>query len=135
AMEHVEDRVHNLADVHLAPTPTAFGRRYRRFDQCPLAVAQITRVAQAVAVGSTAVFRLPHSAPSASTRVPEKESQPIPPTQQLYGSALRSEGEKRLGVRPQAESGRELSVIAVYPSAISASTPPLRKASRPGLKF
>src|SRR5438105_13368712 len=61
--EHVEDRVHNLADVHLASTPTTFGRRYRRFDQRPLAVAQITRVAQAVAVRSTAMFRLPHPAP------------------------------------------------------------------------
>src|SRR6266446_6806657 len=58
--EHVEDRVQNLADVHLAPTPTAFSRRYRRFDQRPLAVAQIARVAQAVAVGRTAMFRLPH---------------------------------------------------------------------------
>src|SRR5205823_10179620 len=56
----------HVADVSLAPTPTAFGRRYRRFDQRPLAVAQITRVAQAVAVGSTAVFRLPHSAPLSS---------------------------------------------------------------------
>src|SRR6202162_5114055 len=64
--EHIEDRVQNLADVHLAPTPTAFGRRDRRFDQRPLAVAQITRVAQAMAVGSAAVFRLPHSAPLSS---------------------------------------------------------------------
>jgi len=30
--EHIEDRVQNLADVHLAPTPTAFGWRYRRLD-------------------------------------------------------------------------------------------------------
>src|SRR5436853_5590140 len=50
----------------LAPTPTALSRRYRRFDQRPLAVAQITRVAQAMAVGRTAVFRLPHSAPLSS---------------------------------------------------------------------
>src|SRR5438094_10410602 len=64
--EHVEDRVQNLADVHLASTPTAFGRRYRRFDERALAVAQITRVAQAVAVGSTAVFSVPHSAPLSS---------------------------------------------------------------------
>src|SRR5438046_7353336 len=64
--EHIEDCVQNLADVHLAPTPTAFGRRYRRFDQRPLALAQITRVAQALAVGSTAMFRLPHSAPLSS---------------------------------------------------------------------
>src|SRR3982074_2456929 len=64
--EHIEDRVQNLADIHLAPTPTAFGRRYRRFDQRPFAVAQITRVAQAMPVGSTAVFRLPHSAPLSS---------------------------------------------------------------------
>src|SRR5438876_986172 len=52
--------------VHLAPKPTAFGRRYRRFNQRPFAVAQITRVAQAMAVGSTAVFRLPHLAPLSS---------------------------------------------------------------------
>src|SRR2546423_5792178 len=64
--EHIENRVENFADVHLAPTPTAFSRRYRRFDQRPLALAQITRVAQAVTVGSTAVFRLPHSAPLSS---------------------------------------------------------------------
>src|SRR6202162_4918348 len=64
--EHIEDRVQNLADVHLAPSSTAFGRRDGWFDQRPLAVAQITRVAQAVAVGSTAVFRLPHSAPLSS---------------------------------------------------------------------
>src|SRR5436305_1004906 len=64
--EHIEDRVENFADVHLAPTPTALGRRDRRFDQRPLAVAQITRVAQTVAVGGTAVFRLPHSAPLSS---------------------------------------------------------------------
>src|SRR5260370_13798581 len=61
--EHVEDRVQNLADVHLASTPTAFGRRYRRFDQRPLAVAQITRVAQAVAVRSPAMFTLPPPSP------------------------------------------------------------------------
>src|SRR5256714_13922522 len=47
-----------------------------------------------MAVGSTAVFRLPHSAPSAAMRVPEKESQPIPPTQQLSGSALRADHER-----------------------------------------
>src|SRR5205085_356647 len=64
--EHIEDRVQNFADVHLAPTPTALGRRYRRFDQRPLAVAQITRIAQAMSAGSTAVFRLPHSAPLSS---------------------------------------------------------------------
>src|SRR5262249_60576893 len=59
--EHIEDRVQNLADVHLAPAPTAFGWRYRRLDQRPLAVAQITRVAQTMAVDSTAGFRPPHS--------------------------------------------------------------------------
>src|SRR6202043_1405082 len=61
--EHIEDRVQNLTDVDLAPTPTVFGRWYRRFEQRPLAVAQITGVAQAVAVGSTAMFSFPHSAP------------------------------------------------------------------------
>src|SRR5204863_9267086 len=55
-----------FADIHLAPTPTTLRRRDRRFDQRPLSVAQITRVAQAMAVSSTAVFRLPHSAPLSS---------------------------------------------------------------------
>src|SRR6202030_1175598 len=64
--EHIEDRVQNFADVHLSPTPTTLRRRYPRFDQRPLAVAQITRIAQAMAVGGTAVFRLPHSAPLSS---------------------------------------------------------------------
>src|SRR5262249_57560269 len=44
--EHIEDRVQNLADVHLAPAPTAFGWRYRRLDKRPLAVVQIPRAAQ-----------------------------------------------------------------------------------------
>src|SRR5215475_3891916 len=35
--EHIEDRVQNFADIHFAPTPTAFGWRYRRLDQRPLA--------------------------------------------------------------------------------------------------
>src|SRR5205823_5578884 len=30
--EHIEDRVENFADVHLAPTPTALSRRDRRFE-------------------------------------------------------------------------------------------------------
>jgi hypothetical protein len=64
--EHIEDRVQNFADVHLSPTPTTLRRRYPRFDQRQLAVAQITRIAQAMAVGGTAVFRLPHSAPLSS---------------------------------------------------------------------
>jgi hypothetical protein len=37
--EYIEDRIQNFADVHLAPTPTMFGRWNRRFDQRPLAVA------------------------------------------------------------------------------------------------
>src|SRR5487761_1226097 len=61
--KHVTDGVQNLANVHLAPAAAALGGRNRRFDQRPLAVAQIARIAQAVAVGGTAVFRLPHRAP------------------------------------------------------------------------
>src|SRR5579862_1424845 len=61
--EHVADGVQNLAHVHLAPTATALGWRNCRFDQRPLAVAQIARITQAVAVGRTAMFRLPHRAP------------------------------------------------------------------------
>jgi len=59
----------------------------------PFAVAQITGVAQGMAVVSMAVLRLHIRHPSTAMRVPEKESQPIPPIQQLSGSAL-SEAER-----------------------------------------
>src|SRR5665213_4111266 len=61
--KHVADGVQNLADVHLSPATAALCRRNRRFDQRPLAVAQITRIPQAAAVGGTAMIRLPHRAP------------------------------------------------------------------------
>src|SRR5215472_12514348 len=88
--EHVEDRVQNLANIHLAPPAAALGRRDRRLDQRPLGIGQITRVTQATPVSGAAMLRLPHWAPLAKMRVPDKESQPIPMTQQLLGSAFRS---------------------------------------------
>ena len=85
--EHVEDRVQNLAHIHVARSAAAPGRRDQRRDQRPFGVRQITRIAQAAPLGSTAMFRLPHRAllreSSANT-----ESQPIHPTQLLLGSAL-----------------------------------------------
>ena len=63
--EHVEDRVQNLANVHLAPPAAALGRRDRWLDQRPLGIGQITRVTQATSVGGGAAMRrLPHGAPS-----------------------------------------------------------------------
>src|SRR5579864_7051116 len=61
--EHVENSVQNLPHVHLAPTAAALGWRNCRLDQRPLAVAQVARITQAVAVSSTAMLRLPHRAP------------------------------------------------------------------------
>src|SRR5260370_7912531 len=61
--KHVADGVQNLSHVHLAPAAAALGRRNRRRDQRPLAVAQIARITQAVAVRRTAILWLPHRAP------------------------------------------------------------------------
>src|SRR5260370_24010269 len=61
--KHVADGVQNLSHVHLAPAAAALGRRNRRRDQRPLAVAQIARITQAVAVRRTAMLWLPHRAP------------------------------------------------------------------------
>src|SRR5260370_27266836 len=58
--KHVADGVQNLSHVHLAPAAAALGRRNRRRDQRPLAVAQIARITQAVAVRPTALLWLPH---------------------------------------------------------------------------
>src|SRR6478735_7895951 len=62
--EHVEDRVQNLTDIHFAPPAAALGRRNCRPHQRPLSIRQIARVTQATAIGSTAMFRLPHWQPS-----------------------------------------------------------------------
>ena len=87
--QHVEDRVQNLAHIHVARPAAALGRRDHRLDQRPFGIGQIARIAQAATVGGAAMFRRPHRAPLASIRVPDNESQPIPPTQQLLGSALK----------------------------------------------
>jgi len=62
--QHVEDRVQNLTDIHFAPPAAALGRRNCRPHQGPLSIRQIARVPQATAIGSAAMFRLPHWHPS-----------------------------------------------------------------------
>jgi hypothetical protein len=61
--KHVENRVQNLANVHLAPSPAALGRRDHWFGQRPLVIGQIARIAQAAPVRRAAMFWLPHRAP------------------------------------------------------------------------
>jgi len=63
--KHIEDRVENFAAFTSRRRHRVY-RRDRRFDQRPLAGRSDARVARAMAVGSTAVFRLPHSAPLSS---------------------------------------------------------------------
>src|SRR5918993_4130562 len=89
--KHVEDGVQDLADVHRPRSPTALGGRDQRADQRPLSVSQITLVPQATTIRRRAMFWLPHEAPL-PTQVPPKESHPIPPTQLLSGTALRTSG-------------------------------------------
>src|SRR4051794_34162805 len=52
-----------------------------------IGLRQITLVTQAAPVGGRSMFRLPHGAPP--NQVPSKESQAIPATQVLSGTALR----------------------------------------------
>src|SRR5438105_986920 len=86
--QHVQNRVQDLTDIHIAGSSTAPGRRYHRRDQGPLSIRQIARVTLTMTLRRLAVFGLPHRAllceSSATT-----ESQLIHPTQLLLGSALR----------------------------------------------
>ena len=61
--QHIEDRVQDLADVHITRPPAALGRRDHRLNQHPLSVSQVAWIAQATAIGRATVFRLPHPAP------------------------------------------------------------------------
>src|SRR3954469_5425967 len=65
----------------------ALGRTDQRSHQRPFGLRQITLVTQAAPVGGRSMFRLPHGAPP--NQVPFKESQAIPATQVLSGTALR----------------------------------------------
>jgi hypothetical protein len=60
--KNVENGVQDLADVHLASSAAAPGRRYRRRHQGPFRIRHITGITQPTARRSTAVFRLPHRA-------------------------------------------------------------------------
>src|SRR4051812_48370938 len=85
--EHIKDRVEDLTNVHRSRAAAALGRTDQRSHQRPFGVRQITLVTQAAPVGRRSMFRLPHEAPP--NQVPSKESQAIPATQVLSGTALR----------------------------------------------
>src|SRR5829696_5609683 len=85
--EHIKDRVEDLTNVHRSRAAAALGRTDQRSHQRPFGVRQITLVTQAAPVGRRSMFRLPHEAPP--NQVPFKESQAIPGTQVLSGTALR----------------------------------------------
>src|SRR4029079_6069494 len=88
--EHIKDRVEDLTNVHRSRAAAALGRTDQRSHQRPFGVRQITLVTQAAPVGRRSMFRLPHEAPP--NQVPSKESQAIPATQVLSGTALSFEG-------------------------------------------
>ena len=58
--QYVENRVENLANIHLAPPAAALGRRDHRLDQRPFGIGQIARITQTAALSSAPVFRFPH---------------------------------------------------------------------------
>src|SRR5688572_4201564 len=87
--QDVEEPIQHFAHVHFARAPAVLGRRDHRFNQGPLGVGQITRISHAAPTGGATMLGLPHATPPAS-RVPDNESQPIPQTQLLSGSALSS---------------------------------------------
>ena len=58
--KHVEDRIENLANIHLAATAAALGWWDHRLDQRPFGIGEIARISQAAALRSAAMFRLPH---------------------------------------------------------------------------
>src|SRR4051812_47841722 len=86
--EHIKDRVEDLTNVHRSRAAAALCRTDQRSHQRPFGLRQITLVTQAAPVGGRSMFRLPHEAPP--NQVPFKESQAIPATQVLSGTALRT---------------------------------------------
>src|SRR5215217_1450501 len=86
--EHIKDRVEDLTNVHCSRAAAALCRTDQRSHQRPFGLRQITLVTQAAPVGGRSMFRLPHEAPP--NQVPFKESQAIPATQVLSGTALRA---------------------------------------------
>src|SRR6516164_8291936 len=64
--EHVEDRIDDLAHIHLATPSATLGRRDQRLNQRPFSVAQIARITQPAPVSGTAMLGFPHLAPLTS---------------------------------------------------------------------
>ena len=75
--QHIHHAVHHLPHHHPASPPAMFGRWDQRFNQRPLLVGQVGRIAQLVAVVARAVLESSTSAPPAK-RVPEHRITPVP---------------------------------------------------------
>ena len=58
-LQNVENTVH-----HLAPEPAALGGRDQQRDQRPLGIAQIARIASALALVEASVLKRPHRPPA-----------------------------------------------------------------------
>src|SRR5436190_3974841 len=58
--ENEKDCVENLANIHLAPTAAALGRRDHRLNQHPFGIRQIARISQAAPLSGAAMFGFPH---------------------------------------------------------------------------
>lgn len=89
--QQIEKAVDNLAHVDV-PRPTATScRRNHRRHQAPFFIGEITHVTQTLTPCRGTMFRCPHRAfPSPANQRLIREPQPIRPTQQVLGSALRS---------------------------------------------
>lgn len=65
-LQNIENPIHHLAHIHLAPTAATLGRWDQWRDQRPLRIAQIAGIASAFALVETTVFARPHRPPPAS---------------------------------------------------------------------
>src|SRR5271168_3210000 len=90
--QDVHDAVHHRAHVHRPLASARLRRRNKRFDQRPLVIRQIARIAQMITIVFGSVLVSPHRQPPPGIRTASLESQPILLIQQVLGRTLRAEG-------------------------------------------
>src|SRR5271166_357236 len=92
--QDVHDAVHHRTHVLLALASARLRRRNERFDQRPLVIRQVARIAQMITIVLGSVLVRPHRQPPPRIRTASLESQPIPQIQQVLGRTLRVKATK-----------------------------------------
>src|SRR5271166_714207 len=86
--EHVHETVYHLAHNHSTLVAAALTGWDQRFDQLPLVVSQIARIAQLAAVVTGSVLARPHLVTPSESQATTLESHPIHMIQVLSGQTL-----------------------------------------------